>query len=116
MKIIVSEYYATGEGQTISILITSAYPKYDRDYISKPKYNLETGEYDPGELKYTHEEIAKIEFINLFGTYFAQWAEILTLEQLLQKYEKCVPEMVINILKSKPANLNWYSQIHVNFS
>lgn len=86
---LVSDYYATGEGRTVSILITS-------------------GDYDDTE--YSHLR----EFYDLFGPYYFLSLEFITKDELLTQYKSCVPELVPKLIGS--GYCNFYSQIHFNGS
>lgn len=102
------DYYATGEGRTICLLITRAYPRSD-DY--------ETGETKP-EVKNTAKLRAAREFIEAFGGWMAQGAENLPREEFLKKYGHYLPEYIKNMLVSddQPGNLNFKQEFHFNFS
>ena len=71
---LVSDYGATGEGRTISILITYAFP-LSHDYATQPSWD--NGTYHKGTLKNTSEERAKREFIEKFDEWFAIGAEVI---------------------------------------
>lgn len=115
---IASVYGATGEGVTVSLLITRAYPKLDRDYKVQPSWD-DNG-YNPGELKYPQERVALLEFAEIFHPFWAQGAEVLTREKFLQDYGQWIPdrirELTDNDNKQPPGNLQWNSHFHVNYS
>lgn len=102
------DYYATGEGVTICLLITRAYPHVD-DY---------EGSYPDITYKNTAKFRAAREFIEEFGGWYAQGAENLPREEFLEKYGKYLPELVRNLLTNddQPGNLNFKQQFHVNYS
>lgn len=105
--IIVSNYFATGEGNTVSILITMAYPSID--------------DYDENhQLKCTREEIAKREFVENAGSYYGMCAESISVEDLLKRYVNHLPPFIVRVLKEEndilPGNFNHFQQTHINFS
>ena len=116
------DYYATGEGRTICLLITRAYPHTD-DYETPGEYNSETGEYTPPVMKkgHTAKVRAAREFAEKFGGYYLQGAENLPREEFLERYGHHLPEYVkTNILElegnDRPGNFNFVQQLHLNFS
>jgi len=104
------DYFATGEGRTISLLITRAYPRAD-DY--------ETGETKP-EVKNSAKFRAAREFSEKFGGWYLQGAENLPREEFLQRFGNHLPEYMTKLLNAegedRPGNLNFSTQIHMNFS
>ncbi len=106
-QIIVSDYGATGEGRTVCILITRAYPMTS-DYNEK------------GELKNNAKFRAIREFTEVFDSFWVNFAENITTEQLLENYKVFLPDMVIKVLTagetSIPGNFHYTQQLHVNYS
>lgn len=90
MQYLVCDYYATGEGRCISILITQKKEKL---------------------------EAAK-EFAELFGGWALSGAENLKYDEFWPRYERHVPTYIKNIIDSgeSPPAFNYYSQISMNFS
>jgi len=113
---VASAYSATGEGLTISLLITRAYPKSNRDYKVAPSFD-DSG-YNPGELKYPMKRVALLEFAEIFDPFWAHGAEVLEKQDFFEKFEKFVPEQVKFLLDrdESPGNFSWNSQYHVNYS
>lgn len=115
------EYFATGEGRTVMLLITQAYPSRD-DYETRGSYNFETKEYTPPVMKegHTTKVIAAREFAEQFGVYYAQGAENLSREEFLERFGHHLPEYVYNILalegNERPGNFNFKQSFHMNFS
>lgn len=113
------DYFATGEGRTIMLLITRAYPHAD-DYETPGDYNLETKVYTPPVMKkgHTPKLIAAREFIEEFGGYYARGAENLPRDEFIAKYGRFLPEPVLKLLNSddQPGNLNFKQSFHFNFS
>lgn len=108
---IVSDNFATGEGRTVSILITRAYAgREDRD----ENYNLKP--------ESTPEFRAMREFIDKFGAWVATLATPITKEDLLKSYKHYLPEYAIKIITDDsdsnlhPGNFNYSATLHVNFS
>lgn len=103
------DYYATGEGRTISLLITRAYPHTD-DYEDPMTGNLKPG--------HTAKVRAAREFSKKFGGWYLQGAENLSREEFLQRFGNYLPEYLHKMLDDpdQPGNLNFSTQIHMNFS
>ncbi len=118
-QFIAADYYATGEGRTVMLLITRAYPRSD-DYATPG--NFADGVYTPPTLKegYTDKVIAGREFIEEFGGYFAMGAENLPREEFLKRFGHHLPEFVHKVLAAKgnerPGNFNFKQSIHFNYS
>lgn len=107
------DYYATGEGRTICLLITRAYPRTDdyEDHVllsNPPQYVL----------KNSAKFRADREFIEEFGGWYVQGAENLPRKEFLEKYGKYLPELVKNNLTSddQPGNMSFRQQFHINYS
>lgn len=117
-QILVSNYYATGEGQTISMLITCAYPCAE-DYKKEPHFD-ENFYYYPGELATTAAERAEREFCQEFGHFLSLGADNLGSEQFLDKFSNYIPHNVKDILlrelkgRETPGNFNFKQKVHIN--
>ena len=115
------DYYATGEGRSVMLLITRAYPHAD-DYETPGNYNFETKEYTPPVMKkgHTPKLIAAREFIEEFGGYYAQGAENLPREEFLKRFGHHLPEYVHKILNAegndRPGNFNFKQSVHFNYA
>ena len=104
-----SLYFATGEGMTINMLITRAYPR-PQDYKDKTY----------SELINTGEDRA----IREFGEKFSHWAsfgaEILSREEFLKRHRNHLPQYVEKVIMDDtelaPGNFNYFAQIHTNYS
>ena len=109
------DYFATGEGRTIMVLITRAYPKME-DYATESYFD-ENG-FHLGELKNSAKFRAARQFIEEFGGYYAQGAENLSRDEFVQKFGRFIPEIVLNLLNSEdqPGNLSFKQEFHFNFS
>lgn len=88
------DYFGTGEGSTVMVLITKGYG---------PK---------------TPKENAMDEFSRIFGAYYAMGAEIhegIKTDFLGSKL--VIPEKTIEILQKNDAgNMNYFASMHVNYS
>jgi hypothetical protein len=104
---LVSDYFATGEGRTVMILITRTHPHID-DYDAGNK--LKSG--------VSPKTIAAREFIERFGGYYAQGAENLTKEKFIERYWHHLPVHVSNLLtdQDQPGNLNFSQSLHLNYA
>ena len=105
-QFLASDYYATGEGRTVMLLITRAYPVMD-DYEAGNQ--LKAGR--------TAKVRAAREFMELFGSYFLQGAENLSREEFFARYGKYLPATIERVLLNpeQPGNFNFYQSIHLNF-
>lgn len=105
------DYYATGEGRTVMLLITRAYPRTD-DY--------EDVKIMPPKVKKSAKFRAAREFAEEFGGYFLQGAVNLPREEFLTKFGHHLPGYVHDILEKegdeRPGNFNYKMQMHMNFS
>lgn len=116
---VVSDYSATGEGRTLSLLITYAYPRAE-DYEESPRYDFETATFYPGKLKATREAIALREMEEQIGNYFNSGSEILSQKDFLDRYRHYIPEYLAKRIEDnenpKAGNLYYFSTFHINFS
>ena len=118
-QFIAADYYATGEGRTVMLLITRAYPRSD-DYATPGDFT--NGVYTPPTMKegHTPKVIAAREFIEEFGGYFARGAENLPREEFLKRFGHHLPEFVHKVLAAegseRPGNFNFKQSIHFNYS
>lgn len=108
-QFLVCDYYATGEGRTVMLLITRAYPRAeDRD----ENYELKVG--------YTSKVIAAREFADQFGKWYLQSAENLPREEFVKKHGHHLPEYVHKILNAegneRPGNFSFKLSIHFNYA
>lgn len=114
---IASEYYATGEGRTVSILITRAIPS-DSHYYIKPEWvkTPEGWKYKEGVMNCTREQIALEEFKKTFDVWTAIGAEVLSQEEFVKRFSYQLPPMVINYISDPEGNFRYHSQLHLNLS
>lgn len=112
---LVSDYSATGEGRTISILITYAFP-LSHDYGTQPSWD--NGTYHEGTLKNTAEERANREFTEKFGEWFAIGAEVMDRYEFFHRYGSYVPEYVYKMTDPNSGGpyFHYFSQVHFNYS
>lgn len=125
LHFIVNEYFATGEGMTISLLITRAYPKND-DYDEESRgksYTDENGMFHfvMPTLKEgnTPSYRAMREFVEIFGNWYSRGAEAISRHEFLSKFGRYVPDHVVRFLtdtEDDSGNFKYYSQYHVNYS
>ena len=116
---VAADYSATGEGRTICLLITRAYPRTE-DWIKQPEYTKVGDEWKliPGEEKIGVSLRAIREFAEVFGGFFARGADVLSHDEFFNKYDHYVPSIVKNMIEDKdgPGNLCWRQEFHFNFS
>ena len=114
------DYFATGEGRTIMLLITRAYPKRD-DYEVPPDFKKDAEgklQYVPGVLKHGAKFRAAREFVEEFGGYFAQGAENLPRDEFFERFGHHLPDYVQKMLtdSEQPGNMHFKQSFHFNFS
>lgn len=116
----VVDYAATGEGRSISVLITRAYPSRD-DYEELPSVENRYA----GKIKGDVKDIVRREMESHVGSYFIIGIEHLEREEFLKRWGKFIPSVVVDMSdyeanKDKtfgnPRNLNYFATFHYNFS
>ena len=125
LQYVVCDYMATGEGSTVCILITKAYPEHD-DYEKSNSYTNPDGSFhfEMPELKegITPGLIAKRQFAQEFGDYYALGAENLDEKEFLLRFASRLPEYVVKMIEAQKwpdraaANFYYASRLHVNYS
>ena len=120
MHFIVSDYAATGEGRTISILITYLRPK-EEDYEIRPHFEEQRDEngrivFNHGVLKTKVDHILLRSFAETFDGWMAMGAEILDKVEFIERFGRFVPEFVIRSINEPMGNFHYFAQIHVNYS
>lgn len=113
---LVSDYAATGEGRTISILITQGLIMPE-DYEVKSSFD-ENG-WNPGTLKNTAEERAVREFTDKFGSWMAIAVDVLDRYEFFHRYGNHVPEYVYKMTDpedTKAPYFCYHAQVHFNYS
>ena len=102
----VSEYFGTGEGQTVCIMMTQAFPGHPEDFeTSTNKYVACT----------TKEYRAVREFHEQFGTWMLHGLKFLTKEDFFGDFAFYIPPMMIK-LSNEPCYKTFYTKVHYNFS
>lgn len=120
-QFLVCDYFATGEGRTVCLLITRAYPHTD-DYETPGHYDMDTKVYTPPTLKkgISHKTIAAREFAEKFDSFYLRGAENLPREEFLKRFGHLLPEFAHKLLDAegdeRPGNFNFAQQFHFNFS
>jgi len=103
----VAEYFGTGEGQTVCIMMTQANPGHAEDFeTSTNKYVACT----------TKEYRAVREFHKQFGTWMLHGLKFLTKEDFFGDYAFYIPSMMMIKLSNEPCYKTFYTEIHYNFS
>jgi hypothetical protein len=124
---VVSDYMATGEGHSLCILITMAYPQQDDyDRSGNKSYTDENGKFHfempPLKEGVTPQTIALRQFKEEFGDYHMQSAQILSEEDFLEKHSKHVPAYILRVIENQrtpdkaAGNVYYASIIHMNYS
>lgn len=116
---VAADYCATGEGRTICLLITRAYPRKE-DYEVEPEWIFSEGksQYNPGVLKHGPGFIALREFAEVFDGFIARGASLYNVENFKKQFGKYLPDLVFKMLEheDQPGNFHWHSELHFNFS
>lgn len=120
---LVSDYSATGEGRTVTLMITPLRPN-DDEYARPPSFEQDAEgvfQFDPGELDPARtNEILKRQFTAVFDEWTAMGLEVLPREKFFDAYDIYVPkmarEMSRDAVEDIPANFFWHAQLHFNFS
>jgi len=97
MQYLASDYYATGEGRIICLLITGAYPRQE-DYLDDT-------------LKNSEKFRAAREFLEEFG----HLPENLSKEEFIKRFGQFVPDPIQRML-GKPANIHFIQRFHFNYA
>lgn len=116
------EYFGTGEGMTHMILFTRAYPEHD-DYETPPSFEKDADGnmfYKEGVLKYKPELIALRRFIKVFGSFYAQGADV---KEGLHFDSNSAKFLISPELQAKLEDWNkdaggfeYHTSLHLNFS
>lgn len=117
---VAGDYMATGEGRTIMLMVTRAYPHRD-DYAVAPKYapnDKGVWEYTPGVLKGTRNDIALREFGERFGDWFGQCGRVIPKDEFFTQYDTLLPPFVRKMVDGPdhPGNFKWVTECHYNYS
>lgn len=104
-RFLVNDYYATGEGRTISLLITQALPGLEEDY------DVEFNGY--GTIT-TKEYRAIRQFYEIFGEWDSVGVEFMPEDHFFGTYSNCLPPILQNIRND--CHYEFYTQIHFNAS
>ena len=101
----VSDYFGTGEGRTVCLMMTQANPNWPEDFVNSENYVPST----------TKEYRARRKFKEKFGDWYANGIEFLTREQFFNKYSLFLPQKLVN-LKDQLCSIEYHSELHFNFS
>jgi hypothetical protein len=117
----VSDYYATGEGRDVSVMIIKYYPRKE-DYIVKPSFIKDengTTVFQEGVLRNIEISLKEI-FLENFGSFDTYGFKILEKDDFFKKYNWMVPDYVKNIINSSqnesPGAFFWKASFYLNFS
>jgi hypothetical protein len=99
-----AEYYATGEGRSVSLMVTDAYPSMI-DYEDKDcKKQLIT----------TREYRAIREFREKFDQFMTFGVEFYSEKDFINRYKLFLPPTLIDELQRKRGMIYYYSKFHLN--
>lgn len=113
------DYGATGEGNTLCLLVTFAFPS-KMDYDPNIPYGItEKGWVDPTVIT-TQEERAKRRFAELFGDWFTIGITFYERDEFLKTFKNFIPESVYQTLSIEEGKrfpmFEYYSRHHENWS
>jgi hypothetical protein len=122
---VLCDYLATGEGSTVCILITRAYPSQE-DYEESKSYTTDDGSFHwaPSQVKegVTSSTIALREFAQEFGDFYLRGAEYLSEQDFLIRCASRLPAYVVKMIEEQKwpdraaGNFYYASKFHVNYS
>jgi hypothetical protein len=102
----VSEYFGTGEGQTVCVMMTQANPGHPEDFeTSTNKYVACT----------TKQYRAVRAFHEQFGTWHLHGLRFLSKEDFFSEYSYYIPPAMMKLL-NKSCFKDFYTRVHYNFS
>ena len=102
----VAEYFGTGEGQTVCIMMTQANPGHAEDFeTSTNKYVACT----------TKEYRAVRAFHEQFGTWHLHGLRFLSKEDFFSEYSYYIPPVMMK-LSNKSCYKDFHTRVHYNFS
>ena len=93
MQYLVSDYYATGEGRTVCILVMNALP---REGMSS-------------------KLVAAKEFLEVFGDFYIRCAENLCKDDFFKRYGRYLPTYVEKVLDSGAGMVYYTMKLSLNF-
>lgn len=117
-----SDYYATGEGITVSLLVARPIPNEADIAVPSKLEQDDTGAYVyvPPVLRdgVTERTMGLRLFIKEFDSWVARGVRFFTREQFLEEYSAHVPTSVRRILEDEnlPPGFSWKQQLYVNYS
>jgi hypothetical protein len=102
----VSDYFGTGEGRTLCLMMTSALPCREEDFQNPDN------KYAPSTTK---EYRARRKFKEAFGYWYSQGLEFLTREEFFTKYSQYLPPKLVE-LKDQLCYIEYHSKLQFSFS
>ncbi len=102
-RFLVNDVFATGEGRTISLLITQGLPGMEEDF------DIEHHGYQAVNTK---EYRAIREFYSIFGKFHSQGVEFLPEDHFFGTYSNCLPPILSNVRDR--SYYRFYTHIHFN--
>lgn len=120
---LVSDYFATGEGRCISMMICR--PEFEKeDYVSKPKWYVDQNNnwvFEEGVLKegITEKVVLAREFVKEYDHWYGRGLEFLSRDEFFERFSSFVPEFVKSITdpnKGRIPYFKWKQQLYFNFS
>lgn len=104
-RFMIADEYSTGNGRTLSVLMSQALPSYPEDFDDEHKYTPIT----------TQEYRAVREFHKYFGTYSLFGIKFVSREDFFEKYANLLPPALVD-LKNKQCYLHYHGELHFNFA
>lgn len=113
------DYFATGEGRSVFLMITVANPKQD-DYETPSSFDSVDGKfvYTPGVLKNSAQERAEKQMTDWVGDWFAHGIENLEREEFFERFDTFLPPVIKSTTEGEdqPGNFHYQTSLHVNYS
>jgi hypothetical protein len=124
---VVSDYMATGEGHSLCILITMAYPQHDDYERADSKSHMQsdgTFHFEMPNLKagVTPNVIALRQFKEEFGDFHVRGAQIMSEQDFLLRHSTQVPSYILSVIDNQrwpdkaAGNVYYASIVHLNYS
>ena len=102
----VSEYFGTGEGQTVCIMMTQANPGHPEDFETSTNRYVACTTKQYRAVRAFHEQ---------FGTWHLHGLRFLSKEDFFSEYSYYIPPVMMK-LSNKSCYKEFYTKVHYNFS
>lgn len=114
-----SDYYATGEGRTLSLMICIPYAR-EEDYEVPAHFKDNVFVEGIRKKGHTDKVIAIRTFIEEFGNWYGQGVELFDRDTFFKKFGHLIPDLAKDMTEpdrnDRPGNFYWKQELHFNFS